>query len=108
MTALKERVESRAKTGMTGDQHIQLYPKVVPIPCFEEKRVQMHVAGIMPGSRAIVVADMLVEEAISLEVIDPRTIRPLDLDCIYDSAGETRRIAVVHGAPKTGGTGPDI
>jgi pyruvate dehydrogenase E1 component beta subunit/2-oxoisovalerate dehydrogenase E1 component len=44
----------------------------------------------------------------SVEVIDPQTIWPLDMDPIVDSIRKTGRCVVVHEAPKTAGMGADI
>ena len=44
---------------------------------------------------ALEAADRLAEEGYEAEVIDPRTIRPLDLDTIRDSVRKTNRLVVV-------------
>jgi len=44
---------------------------------------------------ALEAADALAEEGISLEVIDPRTLEPLDLDTIMASIEKTGRVVVV-------------
>jgi pyruvate dehydrogenase E1 component beta subunit len=45
---------------------------------------------------------------IDVEVVDLRTLSPLDEDTIIDSFKKTGRAAVVHEAPKTGGLGAEI
>ncbi|GAB7019262.1 alpha-ketoacid dehydrogenase subunit beta [Halostagnicola bangensis] len=45
---------------------------------------------------------------IDVEVVDLRTMSPLDVDTIVDSFKKTGRAAVVHEAPKTGGLGAEI
>ena len=45
---------------------------------------------------------------IDVEVVDLRTLSPLDRDAIVDSFEKTGRAAVVHEAPKTGGLGAEI
>ncbi|AHG00499.1 2-oxoisovalerate dehydrogenase subunit beta [Halostagnicola larsenii XH-48] len=45
---------------------------------------------------------------IDVEVVDLRTMSPLDTDTIVDSFKKTGRAAVVHEAPKTGGLGAEI
>jgi len=52
-------------------------------------------------------ADELAGE-IDVEVIDLRTINPLDTDGIVESFRKTGRGAIVHEAPKTGGVGGEI
>jgi pyruvate dehydrogenase E1 component beta subunit len=44
----------------------------------------------------------------SVEVIDPRTIFPLDSETILDSVRKTGRCVVVHEAPRTGGMAAEI
>ena len=47
-------------------------------------------------------------DGIECEVIDVRTLIPLDVPCLRDSVRKTGRIAVVHEAPKTSGFGAEI
>ncbi len=47
-------------------------------------------------------------EDVSIELIDLRTIYPIDLDTIVQSVQKTGRCVVVHEAPKTGGFGAEI
>ncbi len=53
-------------------------------------------------------AENLAEEGIDAEVVDLRTLSPLDEDTIVESFKKTGRAAVVHEAPKTGGLGAEI
>jgi pyruvate dehydrogenase E1 component beta subunit len=48
------------------------------------------------------------EEGRSLEVLDLRTVSPLDFDTIRESVRRTRRAVVVHEAPRTVGLGAEI
>jgi len=48
------------------------------------------------------------DDGISVEVIDPRTLRPLDEDLILSSVRRTGRFAVVHEAPVTSGFGAEV
>ncbi|MFN2536941.1 MAG: alpha-ketoacid dehydrogenase subunit beta [Mycobacteriales bacterium] len=48
------------------------------------------------------------EEGRSLEVVDLRTLSPLDFDTIRESVRRTRRAVVVHEAPRTAGLGSEI
>lgn len=63
--------------------------------------------GIMV-SRALEVADILDKDCISVEVIDPRTLVPLDEQCILESIAKTGRLLVVHEAVKRSGYGAEI
>ena len=47
-------------------------------------------------------------EGIDLEVVDLRTLQPLDMATIAASVKKTGRAMVVHEAPKTGGIGGEI
>jgi pyruvate dehydrogenase E1 component beta subunit len=49
-----------------------------------------------------------VPEDVSIELIDLRTIYPLDLDTVVQSVQKTGRCVVVHEAPKTAGMGAEI
>ncbi|EMA34934.1 alpha-ketoacid dehydrogenase subunit beta [Haloarcula japonica] len=53
-------------------------------------------------------AEELAEEGIDAEVIDLRTLSPMDTDAIVESFKKTGRAAVVHEAPKTGGLAGEI
>jgi pyruvate/2-oxoglutarate/acetoin dehydrogenase E1 component len=54
------------------------------------------------------VAKVLEEEGISTEVIDPRTLIPLDEDTIINSVKKTHRALIVHEACRTSGFGAEI
>ncbi len=58
--------------------------------------------------RALSAAQTLERENISVEVIDPRSLRPLDMDCFLRSVKKTSRCLIVHEAWKTGGLGGEI
>ena len=57
--------------------------------------------------RCIEVAEQLARE-VSIEVIDPRTLMPLDTAPIIDSVRKTGRLLIVHEAVQTGGFGGEI
>ena len=57
--------------------------------------------------QAIEALDNLPED-VSAELIDLRTIYPLDVDTIVESVSKTGRCVVVHEAPKTAGMGAEI
>lgn len=66
------------------------------------------IATLAMVERAIQAADRLDRDGISVEVIDPRTIKPLDVGTICDSVRKTNRAVVVHEAPLFGGFGGEI
>ena len=53
-------------------------------------------------------AAQLAKEGISVEVIDPRTLFPLDRETILKSVRKTGRAVIVHEAPLRGGVGAEI
>ncbi|GLI03868.1 alpha-ketoacid dehydrogenase subunit beta [Phytohabitans aurantiacus] len=58
--------------------------------------------------RALAVAARAAETGVYLEVIDPRTLYPLDLDTIARSVAKTRRLLIAHEAPRDFGFGAEI
>ncbi|EFC85795.1 alpha-ketoacid dehydrogenase subunit beta [Parafrankia sp. EUN1f] len=58
--------------------------------------------------RALAAADRLAAQGIHVEVIDPRTLVPLDIDAIVASVEKTHRLMVVHEASRTAGFGAEI
>jgi len=50
----------------------------------------------------------LEQDGISVEIIDPRTVQPLDIDTIVTSVKKTHRVVVVHEAVEFGGIGAEI
>ena len=53
-------------------------------------------------------AKMAQEQGISVEVIDPRTLVPLDREALIASAKKTGRVLIVHEASQTGGFGGEL
>jgi pyruvate/2-oxoglutarate/acetoin dehydrogenase E1 component len=54
------------------------------------------------------VASELEREGVSIEVIDPRTLAPLDTGTIAASVAKTNRLVVAHEAVQFGGFGAEI
>jgi pyruvate/2-oxoglutarate/acetoin dehydrogenase E1 component len=52
---------------------------------------------------ALAAADVLAEDGISAEVIDLRTLRPLDVETVLESVARTNRLLAVEEGPRTGG-----
>jgi pyruvate/2-oxoglutarate/acetoin dehydrogenase E1 component len=63
--------------------------------------------GLMVG-RALEAAEQLAADGIELEVIDPRTLVPLDMETIVKSVERTSRVLVVHEAVRTAGAGAEL
>jgi pyruvate dehydrogenase E1 component beta subunit len=57
---------------------------------------------------AVSAAEELAKEGISCEVIDPRTLVPLDVDTILSSVKKTGRLITVEEAPHSGGWGAEV
>jgi pyruvate/2-oxoglutarate/acetoin dehydrogenase E1 component len=57
---------------------------------------------------ALNVANDLAQEGIEVEVIDPRTVSPLDLDTIVESVKKTGHLVVAHEAHQQYGVGAEI
>jgi pyruvate dehydrogenase E1 component beta subunit len=57
---------------------------------------------------ALKAADALQEQGVSCEVIDPRTIRPLDIKTIIDSVKKTNRVVIVEESHPFCGVGGEI
>jgi acetoin:2,6-dichlorophenolindophenol oxidoreductase subunit beta len=58
--------------------------------------------------RALEAASILAGEGIDVEVVDPRTLKPLDTETIIQSVSKTGRVLLVHEAPVTGGFGGEL
>jgi len=66
------------------------------------------VATSIMVSRALEAAMQLADEGIECEVVDPRTLKPMDMAPLVRSASKTGKVLVVHEAPVTGGVGGEI
>lgn len=83
---------------------------VVELGIAEVKREGRDVTVIALGAMvplALAAADKLAQD-ISVEVVDPRTIRPLDVATLVKSVKKTGRAVIVHEANTTGGVGGEI
>jgi pyruvate/2-oxoglutarate/acetoin dehydrogenase E1 component len=58
--------------------------------------------------KSLQAADELAADGISTEVIDLRTLVPMDIACVLESVGRTGRLVVAQEAIKRGGVGSDI
>jgi len=66
------------------------------------------VATGMMVERTLEAAEQLAAEGIELEVIDPRTLVPLDFEPILESVQRTNRAMIVHEAARNAGPGAEI
>lgn len=84
---------------------------LVPIGIADVKRPGRDVTVIATGKmvlEALKAAAVLDREGVSAEVVDPRTLSPLDADTLVASARRTGRVLVVHEAWRQGGVGAEI
>jgi acetoin:2,6-dichlorophenolindophenol oxidoreductase subunit beta len=62
------------------------------------------IAAVMKGvPDALTAAEALAESGVDAEVIDMRSLRPLDVQSVLESIGRTTRLLVVEEGPQTGG-----
>ncbi|MDN5332634.1 MAG: acetoin:2,6-dichlorophenolindophenol oxidoreductase subunit beta [Tepidanaerobacteraceae bacterium] len=66
------------------------------------------VAGSIMVLRALEAAEELEKEGIDVEVIDPRTLKPLDMKTIIDSVKKTGRVLIVEDDPVSFGWGAEV
>ena len=57
---------------------------------------------------ALAAAGKLVEHSVEAEVIDLRTLRPMDIDLVLESVAKTSRLVVVEEGPRTGGWAAEV
>lgn len=60
------------------------------------------------AQRSLEAAAILEKEGIDIEIIDPRTLKPLDKDLLVQSVSKTGRVLIVHEATKTGGFAGEV
>ena len=76
---------------------------VVPLGLADVKRPGSDVTLVAVGwmvKKALASAERLAEEGISAEVVDPRTLAPLDVHTILSSVKKTGRLVLVDQAPR--------
>jgi pyruvate dehydrogenase E1 component beta subunit len=77
---------------------------LVPIGVADVKRAgtDVTIVGLAYYVReALAVAEELAREGIAVEVVDPRTLVPLDVDTVHASVRKTGRVVIVDEAPAT-------
>ena len=101
-------IESKALFGRKGEVKIG---EIVEIGKGEVKVEGKDVTLVSWGrmlERALQAAEELKAEGISVEVVDPITLVPLDEDLIVESVKKTGRLVLCHDSFKTGGFGGEI
>lgn len=98
-------MEYKAEYNVKGE--VPLDPEyIIPLGKAELKRTGKDVTVITYGRmlrRVLEAADAAREEGIEVEVVDLRTLMPLDKDTILESVKKTGRVLLVNDAHKTGG-----
>ncbi|MGX7419817.1 alpha-ketoacid dehydrogenase subunit beta [Carnobacterium gallinarum] len=84
---------------------------IIPLGVANIKQVGTDCTVVATGimvHKTMEVAKKLAKEGISVEVIDPRTLVPLDSETIIQSVKKTGRLVVVHEAVKRSGFGGEV
>jgi pyruvate dehydrogenase E1 component beta subunit len=100
--------------------HVKLFDVTEPVPD-EPEAIPFGVADIKRAGtdvtivatsymvrKALAAAETLASEGISAEVVDPRTLVPLDLDTILGSVGRTGRLVIGDECHRSCGVGAEI
>jgi pyruvate/2-oxoglutarate/acetoin dehydrogenase E1 component len=61
-----------------------------------------------PIGQTLTIAEKLAGEGISVEVVDLRTVSPMDTETVLNSVARTGRAVVVHEAPRSFGVGAEV
>jgi 2-oxoisovalerate dehydrogenase E1 component beta subunit len=83
----------------------------VPIGTASVRREGSDVSIVTFGAmvyRALDAAERLADEGVSVEVVDLRTLMPLDVETVLTSIKKTSRAIVLHEASRTGGIGGEV
>ena len=102
-------IKHKRLLGMSGPVPEEQY--AIPLGVAKIARSGNDVTVIAIGrmvNESLTAAEKLAAEGIDCEVIDPRTLQPLDTATIVASARKTNRIIVVHEAVRFGGIGAEI
>ena len=86
-------------------------PYTLPLGKAHVDRAGEHVTILTYGAvlhEARKAAELLAENDLSAELIDVRTLVPLDEETILASVGKTGRVVIVHEAPRTCGYGAEL
>jgi pyruvate dehydrogenase E1 component beta subunit len=84
---------------------------IVPLGKANVVREGKHVTVVVWGAmlyEALEAANQAAAQGIETEIVDLRTLWPLDIDTIINSVKKTGRVVVVHEAPKSCGLGSEI
>jgi pyruvate dehydrogenase E1 component beta subunit len=91
--------------------HVPEEEYLIPLGVADVKRIGHDitvVANSLMLHRAMNVADALAEDGVSVEVIDPRCLVPMDIDPIIESVKKTGRLVIVEESNERGGWGAQV
>ncbi|HEV3474729.1 MAG TPA: alpha-ketoacid dehydrogenase subunit beta [Actinomycetota bacterium] len=92
-------------------EDVDLEPNGLPIGRARIAREGRHATLVAWGgmvARCLETARAAEEDGVDLEVVDLRSLVPLDVETVVDSARKTGRVVVVHEAPMTAGFGAEV
>jgi len=99
--------EHKRLYGVMGDVEDDLVP--IGVARVAREGTDVTVVSAMSGvHEALKAAEILSADGIAAEVIDLRTLRPLDIPTILTSVTKTNRIVVVEEGPLTGGWAGEV
>ena len=84
---------------------------VVPIGSADIKRRGAHATIVTYGLTvhySLQAAEVLAGEGFDVEVVDLRTVRPIDRETVLESVARTSRVLIVHEDNRTGGVGAEV
>jgi pyruvate/2-oxoglutarate/acetoin dehydrogenase E1 component len=84
---------------------------VIPLGQADVKRAGRDVTVVATATmvqKALEAAEELSQEGIEIEVVDPRSLLPLDRETLMNSVKKTGRLLIAHEASITGGIGAEI
>ncbi|MCL5986407.1 MAG: alpha-ketoacid dehydrogenase subunit beta [Actinobacteria bacterium] len=101
-------------------EHVLLYPVegevpedeyTIPLGQADIKRKGNDVTIVAIGlmvQKALSAAEKLENESIEVEIIDPRSLSPLDFETVLKSVKKTKRVVIAYSGSKTNGSGTEI
>jgi pyruvate dehydrogenase E1 component beta subunit len=102
-------IEHKMLYGVPGD--VEDGRERIPLGVADIKREGKDVTVIATGkmvNEALAAAEELAKEGLEVEVVDPRTLYPLDKETIFNSVRKTNKVVVVTEENKRGGYAGEI
>ena len=102
-------LEHKILYGLEGEVPAGEY--IVPLGKADVKRIGTDATIVATAAmvhRSLEAAEKLAAEGINVEVIDPRTLSPLDTATLLESVRKTHRLVIVHEEVKFAGSGAEI